>query len=188
MLNPRTVKEALDIVYTQLNNFEYILLQGDGQFGYDPKILSIALGYWNNRIVIHLLDEDLVKLCSCSIDNSSLIQNKLTRFIKGYRLEIQNIAFIYSSETKEISEFAYINKRQIFKICSTKIKEQTVSVSYDVVGRASNYILFQLTKSFENFIRTIHENSDIQVVMLNPHPITLIRSKKIKELEIDLHI
>lgn len=185
MLNPKTLKEALDFVCTKLNEFEYILLQGRGLFGYEPKVLSVAIGYWNTRIVMHLLDENQVTLSSCDIDNDSLIQNQLNKIIKCYKIDVQNIGFILNSTTKEISEFAFHNKKQIFKIISIKNGEQSVSLSYQIQGRISDDKLFHLSQSYQNILNTIHEDADIHVVRLNSHPVTLIRKRKLKEIGIN---
>jgi len=182
MLNPKTVKEALDIVYTHLSEFEYILLQGNGLYGYEQNKLGIAVGYWNTRIVVHLLDEKQVTLSSCDIDNVSLIQYQIVKIIKCYKIDVQNIGFILNSTTKEIFEFAFHNKKQIFKIISIKNGEQSVSLSYQTEGRLTDDKLFRLNQSYQNFMNTIYEDSDIQVIIENPHPITLIRKRKLRDI------
>lgn len=177
------VNEALDIIFYNLELFEYAVIIGVANYCIEPREFMIAVGYLHSNIVMHLLDEKLNILSSITIPDGDVLQNRIMRILKYYKLDIKTIAFIKDSATKDIFEYTFTRKRIIYEIISSNTGEHSVALSFRIFGRETINKLLKLEKSYENIIALLTENR-MKILTINPHPIVLIRMKKLKEIRI----
>lgn len=181
-MNLNNLDEALNVIYNQLNQYEFVQIEGTGYKANKSIVLILSIYFTKSKIRIDIDNKSRTTISSITLNELGVVESYLKRIFNEYKIKVRTVAFIRSIKFHEITLYSYEDGNLSYSLLSNLIGENEMSLSYTIVNQTINDLEF--IKNYNYFNRILIENTDFKIIRPNPHPIKFFRMRKLNEIGI----